>query len=132
VSHMGVDGLDESRRIIPVGAPGPRVDRGGGVGPEPGTFQRLLESAIEGDGLKFSAHAQKRIETASCPFGAGEIEIVAHGVDLAQSKGSRESLVLLDGMALVVSVRNRTVITAVDMRRMKDNVFTNIDSAVIV
>ncbi|MGE5484287.1 MAG: TIGR02530 family flagellar biosynthesis protein [Ignavibacteriales bacterium] len=129
---MAVDGLDGSRRIIPVGAPGPGVDRGRGIATEPGAFQRLLESAIEVGNLKFSAHAQKRIEAGTTPFGAGELKRVAHGVDLAQSKGSGESLVLLDGMALVVSVKNRTVITAVDMQRMKDNVFTNIDSAVIV
>jgi flagellar operon protein len=53
------------------------------------------------------------------------------GVARAAAKGSRDSLVLLDDTAFVVSVRNRTVITAVDRARMRDQVFTNIDSAVI-
>jgi len=52
-------------------------------------------------------------------------------VGRAASKGSRDSLVLVDGTAFVVSVSNRTVITAVGSEQMKDNVFTNIDSAVI-
>ena len=52
-------------------------------------------------------------------------------VDRAAAKGARESLVLVDDTAFVVSVRNRTVITAVDRARMRDQVFTNIDSAVI-
>ena len=52
-------------------------------------------------------------------------------VGRARAKGARESLVLLDDLALVVSVRNQTVITATDAASRKDNVFTNIDSAVI-
>ena len=53
------------------------------------------------------------------------------GVDAAAAKGSKDALVLLDGTAFVVSVANRTVITAVDPGSMKERVFTNIDSAVI-
>ena len=53
------------------------------------------------------------------------------GVARAASKGSRDSLVLVDDTAFVVSVSNHTVITAVGSEHMKDNVFTNIDSAVI-
>jgi len=52
-------------------------------------------------------------------------------VQKADDKGSQDALVLLRDMAFVVSVRNRTVVTAVDNQRMKDNVFTNIDSAII-
>ena len=54
------------------------------------------------------------------------------GVDRAAAKGAKESLVMIDDVALVVSVKNRTVITAVDKAQLKENVFTNIDSAVIV
>ena len=53
------------------------------------------------------------------------------GVDRAAAKGSRNSLVLVDQNAFVVSVPNRTVITAVDRSHMKEQVFTNIDSALI-
>jgi flagellar operon protein len=53
-------------------------------------------------------------------------------VDKAATKGSRESLLLMENMALVVSVKNRTVITAVDNDKLKENVFTNIDSAVVL
>jgi flagellar operon protein len=56
---------------------------------------------------------------------------LSEGVTRAAGKGSRDSLVLVDGTAFVVSVNNRTVITAVGSEHMKDNVFTNIDSAVI-
>jgi flagellar operon protein len=52
-------------------------------------------------------------------------------VDKLAAKGARESLVLLDDNAMVVSVRNRTVITALSREQARENVFTNIDSAVI-
>jgi flagellar operon protein len=52
-------------------------------------------------------------------------------VERAAGKGARESVVLVDGTAFIVSVRNKTVITAVDQGHMRDHVFTNIDSAVI-
>jgi flagellar operon protein len=54
-----------------------------------------------------------------------------NGVDRAAAKGSRESVVLVDDVAFVVSVKARTVITAVDRASMRDHVFTNIDSAVL-
>ena len=53
-------------------------------------------------------------------------------MDKAAQKGSQDSLILMNDTALVVSVKNRTVVTAMDGASMKDNVFTNIDSAVIV
>lgn len=81
--------------------------------------------------LKFSAHAQTRLASRGIPFGPDEIKRLEEAVGKAQGKGARESLVLMDNVALVVSVRNRTVITAVDAASLKDSVFTNIDSAVI-
>ena len=81
--------------------------------------------------LKFSAHAQTRLQSRNIPFGPDEAARLEAAVGKAQAKGARESLVLMDGVALVVSVKNRTVITAVDAASLKDSVFTNIDSAVI-
>ena len=53
-------------------------------------------------------------------------------VNKAAAKGARQSLLVMDNQAFIVSVTNRTVITALDGSSMKENVFTNIDSAVIV
>jgi flagellar operon protein len=61
-----------------------------------------------------------------------DLKRLEKGIDRAAQKGSRDSLILMDQMALIVSVKNRTVITAVDDANLKENVFTNIDSAVIV
>lgn len=90
-------------------------------------FQALLQ-----DRLKVSGHAQTRLQSRDIQLGKQEWERVLNGVERAAQKGAKESLVMLDDIALVVSIRNRTVITAVDKQHLKDNVFTNIDSAVIV
>ncbi len=81
--------------------------------------------------LQFSKHALARVERRGIELDPGTLGRLSQGVQRAASKGSRDSLVLVDGTAFVVSVSNRTVITAVGSEHMKDNVFTNIDSAVI-
>lgn len=90
-------------------------------------FDALLQSR-----LKVSGHAQTRLQSRNIELDAAEWDRVVQGVDRAAQKGAKESLVLVDDVALVVSVKNRTVITAVDKENLKQNVFTNIDSAVIV
>jgi flagellar operon protein len=87
---------------------------------------------ILADRLKVSGHAQTRLQSRNIQMGPSEWDRVMSGVDRAAQKGAKESLVLMDDVALVVSVKNRTVITAVDKAQLKENVFTNIDSAVIV
>jgi len=104
--------------------------------PAPGapSFADLLKQAQStGDtgALRFSAHAQTRIQSRQIQLGSAEMQRIESAVQKAAGKGSRESLVLLDQTALVVSVPNRTVITVVDKDNLKQNVFTNIDSAVI-
>lgn len=90
-------------------------------------FQAVLQ-----DRLKVSGHAQTRLNSRNIELDAEQWQRVMDGVDRAEGKGAKESLVLLDDVAMIVSVRNRTVITAVDREQLKENVFTNIDSAVIV
>lgn len=92
---------------------------------------KALPEQTQGQALKFSAHAQTRIQSRQIPWGPAETARLEGAVQRAAGKGARESLVLLDQTALVVSVSNRTVITVVDRDQLKQNVFTNIDSAVI-
>ena len=82
-------------------------------------------------GVQFSGHAIQRVQRRGIEVGESQLARLKEGVDRAAGKGARESVVFVDSTAFVVSVRNRTVITAVDRDHMKDHVFTNIDSAVI-
>ena len=82
--------------------------------------------------VKFTKHALQRVERRGIDLDANDTRArLEAGVERAQSKGARDSVVFVDGTAFVVSVRNRTVITAVDSEHMREHVFTNIDSAVI-
>jgi flagellar operon protein len=95
------------------------------------SFADALTQAGSAQQLQFSRHALARVQRRGIELDQATLGRLSDGVGRAASKGSRDSLVLVDGTAFVVSVSNRTVITAVGSEHMKDNVFTNIDSAVI-
>jgi len=92
---------------------------------------RLAPTRTSTDPVKFSGHALDRVRQRGIDVGPERLARLQEGVERAAAKGGRDSLVLVDGTAFVVSVRNRTVVTAVDPEHMRKQVFTNIDSAVI-
>lgn len=95
-------------------------------------FAEVLTDAAKGaDALRFSKHALERVQRRGIPLDASTLGRLQSGVERIAAKGSRDSLVLVDGTAFVVSVPNRTVITAVGAEHMREQVFTNIDSAAI-
>lgn len=96
----------------------------------PGGFQGVLNEKIAG--LKFSRHASERLQTRRINLTAEQMLRLEQGVMKAAGKGARESLVLLDDLAMVVSIRNRTVVTASVRHELRENIFTNIDSAVLL
>ena len=81
--------------------------------------------------VRFSAHAQTRLQSRQIAFDAAHQTRLQNAVQRAAGKGAKDALVLMDNMALVVNVPNRTVVTIADKDQLKQNVFTNIDSAVI-
>ncbi len=95
------------------------------------SFASELADASSPGAPRFSKHALERLQRRGIELDAPTMQRLGEGVARAAGKGSRDSLVLVDSTAFVVSVRNNTVITAVGSEHMKDNVFTNIDSAVI-
>jgi flagellar operon protein len=76
------------------------------------TFKQVLEKKIGGE-LKFSQHAQERLKSRQINLSELEMKQLQEAVQRARAKGARESLVLMGELALVVSVKNNTVITAV-------------------
>lgn len=128
----GSNGIEESR-----------PKKGDLVGGE--DFGPLLEQALKTkstDGqkdlsqvstsLKFSAHAAQRLRDRQIQFDPEMLMRMSNAIDKADAKGVQDTLVLTDKAALIVSVPNRTVITAMDRDSLTGNVFTNIDGAVIV
>ncbi|GIO36158.1 flagellar protein [Paenibacillus antibioticophila] len=91
-------------------------------------FKDVLQSKL----LHFSNHAVKRLEQRGIELKPEQLQKIESAIEQAAAKGARDSLILLQDMALIVNVSNRTVVTAMDGSCMKDNVFTQIDSAVII
>ncbi|MBP3857766.1 MAG: hypothetical protein IK990_19355 [Ruminiclostridium sp.] len=98
-----------------------------------GSFAEQLKQTLGNKEVEFSNHAIRRLESRQIDVSENDrIERLNRGVELAAEKGSEESLILVDSTAFIVSVKNNTVITTVSADDLKGNVFTNIDSAVIV
>jgi flagellar operon protein len=98
-----------------------------------GSFRDVLRTAAPPAApLKFSAHAQARLESRNIRLSSEDVAKMNAMADKAAAKGAKQSLFMMRDTALVVSITNRTVITAVDQNSMKENVFTNIDSAAII
>lgn len=91
-------------------------------------FKEMLEDRL----VHFSNHAVKRLEQRGIELKPEQLSKIELAIDSAAAKGAKDSLILLKDMALIVNVHNRTVVTAMDGNSMKDNVFTQIDSAVII
>ncbi len=110
----GVDGLKQ-RPAVPL--------------PAEKSFDALLQKELES--IKFSKHAQERLHERNITLDQADMASLQKAVTKAEQKGAEDSLVLLRDMAFIVSVRNKTVVTAMHGENLRENVFTNIDSAVI-
>jgi flagellar operon protein len=84
-----------------------------------------------GSTLKFSNHSLERMHSRGITYSPEQMKSIEGAVAKAAAKGSKDTLVLTDNSALIVSVKNGTVVTVMDRQTMKDNVFTNIDSTVM-
>lgn len=130
---MATDPIGANPALLPPG-PRPSIPVPPPVPPEAGgpSFGDVLAGQLAGaQRLRFSGHALERLERRGIAVDPRTVSRLSDGVSRAAAKGSRQSLVLVDRTAFVVSVPNRTVITAVGEDAMRDRVFTNIDSAVI-
>lgn len=96
-------------------------------------FQSVLQQQIrQNESLKFSKHAASRLTSRQIDLSEEQMVRLNAGIEKAMAKGIRESLVLMDNIALVVNVENKTVVTALDHSEATDHVFTNIDGAVVI
>ncbi|MDE7156686.1 MAG: flagellar protein [Lachnospiraceae bacterium] len=94
------------------------------------TFEEVFKEKSEG--LRFSKHAGERLAMRNINLTDSQIQRLEEGTQKASKKGIKESLMIMDNMAFIVNVTNSTVITAMDQSEQKENIFTNIDGAVII
>ncbi len=105
------------------------------IGKNQVSFKEILEQTAEKADvidLKFSKHAVNRLADRKIELTDSQLERLSEGTAKAGEKGIKESLVLMDELAFIVNIPNHTVITAMSQTETDENVYTNIDGAVII
>lgn len=96
-------------------------------------FEAIFKQEIESqESVKFSKHANARLLSRNITLNKGQMQRLEMGVSTAKNKGVKESLMLMDDIALVVNVDKATVITALNKDETQNHVFTNIDGALLL
>ena len=95
------------------------------------SFRDVLEQKTSGE-LKFSKHAAGRLADRKIELSDSQLMRLGSGTKKAGQKGIRDSLVIVDQLAFIVNIPNQTVVTAMDSTEAEENIFTNINGAVIV
>ena len=101
------------------------------------SFEEILQKQqIQGtsakEAVKFSKHAANRLNDRKIELTERQLERLNDGTKKAGQKGIRDSLVLVDQLAFIVNTKSNTVITAMDQTEADENIYTNIDGAVII
>lgn len=95
------------------------------------SFESILNEIVsKQEDYTVSKHAAERLNSLN--FTVEDMQAIGRGFEMAENKGSKNSLMLYKDVALIASIENKTLITAVDKERSKDNIYTNIDSVVIL
>ncbi|MCK9216510.1 MAG: flagellar protein [Firmicutes bacterium] len=97
------------------------------------SFDEVLDKVISKEqNVKFSKHAQERLEKRNIEFTTQDIKNINNAVEKAAQKGLKDTLIIMGNTALIANVRNKTVITATTDESLRDKIFTNIDGAIII
>ena len=99
------------------------------------SFEDILRSISEEnvtEPLKFSKHAAERLDERQIDLSADQMNRLTTGAQMAGEKGIKDSLIMVDSLAFIVNIPNNTVVTAMDQESNDQNVFTNIDGAVVI
>ena len=94
--------------------------------------KQQLQSTQGTETVKFSKHATNRLSDRNIELTDEQLERLNDGTKKAGEKGIKDSLVLVDQLAFIVNTKSNTVITAMDQTETDENIFTNIDGAVII
>jgi flagellar operon protein len=133
-----VNGLGKIQSSVPPAASG-NTERVG-AGPQ---FEEALRSQLEKGNLassavtqpssvRFSNHAVDRMRSRGISFSPQDMKQIDQALAKAQAKGSKDTLVLMDKAALILNAKSGTVVTVMDKDSLKENVFTNIDSTIVM
>ncbi len=122
---------DRDHRVTDIG---PRPTNGAALRQPKGqtSFAQILNGIEKTQSVTFSKHATERLQAWGRPLDSHKLSQLEGAVQIASAKGARSTLVLMKGLAFVVAPQSGTVVTVIPEERMKEHVFTSIDSAVLV
>ena len=126
INNRIIPGISGSNGVLPSSGQN-QVTNSSGI-----SFEELLQKQIyESKEVKFSKHAESRLETRNIKLTEEQKSKLNESINKANAKGVKDSLVLVDDIAFVVNVKDKAVVTVMNKDEMKENVFSNIDGAVI-
>ena len=97
------------------------------------SFDILLQQELSRQSeVKFSKHAAERLQKRNIELTKDDLSKLNEAVNKAAEKGIKETLIIMGNSAFIANVKSRMIITAAAEDNLKDNVFTNIDGAVII
>lgn len=123
-----------NKPILPIGKPVPASKpaenrNAGSAASFEAVFQEELFKQSE---VKFSKHAMERLQTRNIKLSKEDLNKINEAVNKAAEKGIRDTLIIMGNSAFIANVKNKMIITAATEENLKNNVFTNIDGAVIL
>ncbi len=96
-------------------------------------FASMMQERIrQTEGVQFSKHAENRIRQRGIDVSGDVMVQLNQAVEKAREKGARDTVVIGSEGAFIVNVPNNIVVTTISEQEMKNNIFTNIDSAVLM
>lgn len=104
------------------------------ISPEQLAFGQVLSQQLQesGNTLRFSKHATERAAQRGLEMTPEITDRLEHAVETARGKGAREVAVIGPEGVFIVNIKNSVVVTSLSNQELKDNIITNIDSAVIM
>lgn len=96
-------------------------------------FNEILQKTVgKNNELKFSKHASERLDQRSIKLTESQLEKINNALETASKKGVKETLILMENKAFIANAKEKVIITAAVEEQLKENVFTNIDGAIII
>ncbi len=105
----------------------------GRTGSNDNQFANMIQERIQqAEGVQFSKHAENRIKQRGINMSEDVMADLNLAVEKARAKGAKDTVIIGSEGAFIVNVPNNIVVTTISEQEMKNNIFTNIDSAVLM
>ncbi len=95
-------------------------------------FEDILRNVKAKQSINFSKHAVERMQVRKINLNNIELSKIEDAINKASIKGVREALILMDDKAFIANIKSKTIVTTVNKEQLKNNIFTNIDGAIII